>query len=89
MSINAAKHYVASRNIIDSCFDDYIRAFIANEQLLARWIELERKDKDLLKSEIAQAIVDATFEEPIKTKILKIAATVIQPEDIITALFSE
>lgn len=89
MSINAAKQYVASRNIIDACFDDYIRAFIKDDELLARWIELERTDKDLLRSEVAQAIYKATFEEPVKTKVLKIAATVIQPEDIITALFSE
>jgi hypothetical protein len=86
---NAAKHYVAARNIIDSCFDDYIRAFIKDEALLAKWIKLHSTDKDLLRSEIAQAIYQTTFDEPIRTKVLKIAGELIQPEDIISALFSE
>jgi hypothetical protein len=86
MSLNAAKQYVMSRNVIDATFDDYIREFIANEQLLARWLHLRDTDRDLLKSEVARAIYTATFDDPIKSKVLAIAATMIQPDDVIKAL---
>lgn len=85
MTLNAAKQYVMSRNIIDACFDDYIRSFLRDEELLAKWLEV-RTDRDLLKSEVARAIYAATFEDPIKSKILAIAATLVQPDDIIKAL---
>jgi len=85
MTLNAAKQYVMNRNIIDACFDDYIRSFLRDEELLAKWLEI-RDDRDLLKTEIKQAIYKATFDDPIKSKVLKIAGEIIQADDIIKAL---